>query len=125
VTTIRIIEDIGSFAEDKDAARQLRLTRIEPALAAGEEVTIDFKYVELTTQSFVHALISSVVRVQGGDVLQRMIFANCNEGVRRLIEIVVEYSQDVTTQDDLLADGVVPPPDANSAGNPDRDEGHE
>ena len=85
---------VGSFAENKDVARSLRLQEIEPALAAGDEVTVDFASVDLATQSFIHALVSAVIRSSGPDVLDRVTFANCTETVRRVIEIVVEYSQD-------------------------------
>jgi hypothetical protein len=92
--TLRVVEHAGSFAENKDVAREIRLTAIEPALAAGDEVALDFSGVELATQSFIHALISAVIRASGPDILDRIVFANCSPTVRRVVEIVVEYSQD-------------------------------
>jgi STAS-like domain of unknown function (DUF4325) len=94
VITVAIFPKAGSFAENKDAARSARIEEIEPALRRGEEVTIDFAGVDLATQSFIHALISAVIRSFGADVLGRIDFANCNPTVARLVEIVVEYSQD-------------------------------
>jgi hypothetical protein len=98
VKVVTVVDKVGSFAENKDAARRLRVEEIEPGLVAGDDVTLDFASVELATQSFVHALVSAVIRSFGSDVLDRMIFANCNETVKRVIEIVVEYSQDDTTK---------------------------
>jgi hypothetical protein len=94
---VAVATRVGSFAENKDAARDLRLEEIEPALRAGEDVTIDFAGVELATQSFVHALVSAVIRSFGPDILDRVLFANCSDTVKGVVEIVVEYSQDDVT----------------------------
>jgi hypothetical protein len=96
VRIVAIAERAGSFAENKDVARSIRVEELEPALASGEEVRLDFGGVELATQSFVHALISSVIRARGADVLDHIDFRDCSETVQGVIEIVVEYSQDDT-----------------------------
>ncbi|MFN8621171.1 MAG: STAS-like domain-containing protein [Chloroflexota bacterium] len=104
--TVAVAPIAGSFAENKDAARELRVAEIETALRDEDEVTIDFAGVELATQSFVHALISAVIRQFGPSVLDRILFVRCTEEVQRVIEIVVEYSQDDPTvdADDLAED---------------------
>lgn len=94
MTKVQVEEAAGSFAENKDAARKLRREVLAPALSSGNTVTVDFKGVELATQSFIHALISDVIRSVGPSVLDRVIFENCNEAIKGLIEIVVEYSQE-------------------------------
>jgi len=94
---VALAPKVGSFAENKDVAREIRVSDIEPALSRGGEVTLDFEGVELATQSFVHALVSAVIRSHGPDVLDRVLFTNCNQTVKRVIEIVVEYSQDDVT----------------------------
>jgi hypothetical protein len=91
---ISIRKSVGSFAEDKDKARELRISRIKPALEKGQEVVLDFSGVEGATQSFVHALISQLIREFGADVLDRLIFKNCNQTVQKIISIVVEYMQE-------------------------------
>ena len=91
---VTIVERTGAFAENKDAGRRIRLDEIDPLLDTGAEVSIDFAGVELATQSFVHALISALIRSRGAAVLDQLLFINCNETVQRVIEIVVEYSQD-------------------------------
>ena len=83
----------GSFAEDKDAARDLRINSITPALDEGLDVTIDFSAVDLATQSFVHALLSDLIRSRGSEVLDRLVFRGCNDTLRGLIGLVVDYSQ--------------------------------
>ncbi len=83
---------IGDFAEDKDAAATLREQQIRKALDAGEHVVLDFKGVRVATQSFVHALISDVLRSQGEAVLDHITFKNCTKAVKGIIETVVQYS---------------------------------
>ena len=91
---IRIASAVNGFAEDKDIARQLRQERILPAIKNQEEVIVDFKGVEGATQSFVHALISDLIRKEGAAVLDRIYFKNCNETIKKIISIVVDYMQE-------------------------------
>ena len=91
---IEIKEHAGPFAENKDIARELRLGEIVPALEKNEEVTLDFAGVDATTQSFIHALISDLIRKHGSDVLDRIEFKSCNDTVRKIITIVVDYMQE-------------------------------
>ena len=91
--TILLFKKVGNFAENKDAARDIRRDKIIPALESDKEVILDFKDVESTTQSFIHALISELIRKYSGNVLDRVLFKNCNETVRKIINIVVDYMQ--------------------------------
>lgn len=91
---IKIIRITGSFAENKDSARDIRLTKIVPALEKKEEIILNFEGVEGATQSFIHALISEVIREYGTEVLDKISFKNCNEKVRKIISMVVEYMQE-------------------------------
>jgi hypothetical protein len=81
-----------SIAEDKDAAREIRESKILPALEAGNSVRLDFGDVELATQSFIHALISVPIRRFGEDALARVEFVNCTDEVQQLILTVVQYT---------------------------------
>ena len=94
--TIVIFDKAGAFAENKDVARELRLTKILPALEKSEEVVLDFENVTAVTQSFIHALISDVIRKRGIDVLNEISFKNCNETVKKVIRIVTDYMQTAT-----------------------------
>lgn len=94
MTQIHILNIAGSFAENKDLAKEIRLNKIIPALDKEEEVVLDFKGVDGATQSFIHALISEVIRRYGAQVLDKISFKNCNETVRKIIGIVVEYMQE-------------------------------
>lgn len=91
---IKLLPLVGSFAENKDVARDIRLNKIIPALEKKQEVTLDFAGIDSTTQSFIHALISDLIRHYGGEVLEKMYFKNCNEIVQKIINIVVNYMQE-------------------------------
>lgn len=94
MTDIPIRARAGVFAENKDVARDLRVREIMPALERGEEVVLDFAGVDDATQSFIHALISDPMRVHGPEVLDRVSFRSCNDIVRKVIGIVVDYMQE-------------------------------
>ena len=98
--TITLAAFVGDFAEDKDQAASIRESSIRPALAAGKTVVVDFSGITLATQSFVHALISGVLRDQGDAALELLEFKGCVPGVKGIIETVVQYSLE-TTDDDL------------------------
>ena len=92
--TMMIVQHAGAFAENKDIARALRLEKIIPALDHHESVVLDFSDVDAATQSFIHALISDVLRQYGSDILEHIMFKSCNPTVRKIIEIVIEYTQE-------------------------------
>jgi hypothetical protein len=90
---VRLLDRSSEFAEDKDVAAEIRETDIKPSLIKGEKVRLDFRGIDGATQSFVHAMISELIRIQGAAILDRIEFKGCNPTVRSVIEIVVEYSQ--------------------------------
>jgi len=83
---------VGDFAEDKDWAAAFREQAIRKTLDVGNIIVLDFTGVSLTTQSFVHALISDILRTLGEDILKRMEFRGCAPSVKGIIETVVQYS---------------------------------
>ncbi len=91
---VRMVKKTGRFAENKDIARDVRVKELLPALRKGEKIIIDFKGVDAATQSFVHALISDVVRKFGTDAFEKITFKGCNENVQRMINIVADYMQE-------------------------------
>ena len=91
---IKILNKAGSFAENKDSARDIRINKIIPALEKNEEVILNFEGIEGTTQSFIHALISDIIRKYGVGALDKISFKNCNETVKKIISIVADYMQE-------------------------------
>ena len=92
ITKIRLTAGIGGFAEDKDYARELRRTKILPALDRGERIALNFALVKYATQSFVHALIGEALKKYGETVLDRVEFQHCTPQIQSVIELVVDYS---------------------------------
>lgn len=91
--TIKLQQIVGSFAENKDKAKDIRVQKINPELKKGNEIELDFDGVTSATQSFIHALISQLIRQYGPEVLDSVHFKNCNETVKKIIEIVTDYMQ--------------------------------
>lgn len=90
---INLFEKTGSFAEDKDVARNIRLNLINPSIIKKEEIILDFINIESITQSFMHALISEVIRKNGPEILDSIYFKNCNKNVKNIVNIVADYMQ--------------------------------
>ena len=91
---IKLADHVGTFAENKDLARDLRLNKIIPALEQGDEVILDFTNISSATQSFIHALISDLIRKFGIDILDHISFKACNETIKKIINIVINYMQE-------------------------------
>ncbi len=92
---IKLIEILkNSFAENKDLARDIRLNKIISALDNKQEVILDFEGIDSATQSFIHALISDLIRKYGVHVLDKLAFKNCDETIKKIIKIVVDYMQE-------------------------------
>lgn len=91
---IQLLPKVGGFAENKDKAKDIRLLEIIPALEKNDEVVLDFLGIESATQSFIHALISDLIRKRGVEVLDKISFKNCNENIKKIINIVVDYMQE-------------------------------
>ena len=91
---IKLIQHVGAFAENKDIARDIRLKELTAALDKDENIILDFENIEGATQSFVHALISDLMRKYGNEVLDKIQFKSCNNTVKGIISIVVDYMQE-------------------------------
>ena len=94
IETVYLYKLVGSFAEDKDRAREIRKNILWPRVKSGLKTKLDFAGVGDATQSFVHALLSELVRETQGEVLDLIYFKNCNETVKKIINIVVDYMQE-------------------------------
>ena len=90
--TITISPSAGDLAEDKDRARELRLSAVLPRLEKGDKVVLDFERAKYVTQSFVHALVGEPLKRYGAQVLDRIEFKNCSPQVRSVVAFVVDYS---------------------------------
>ncbi|MFA6475397.1 MAG: STAS-like domain-containing protein [Patescibacteria group bacterium] len=91
---IKLFTRVGEFAENKDIAADIRLNELIPALEKNQKIILDFEKVEGATQSFIHALISDLLRKYGNDVLDKIQFKACNNTVKSIISMVVDYMQE-------------------------------
>jgi hypothetical protein len=91
---IMILDYSGSFAENKDIARDIKNDLILPALQAGKKVILDFDGISGATQSFIHALISDLIRKYESEVFNMMVFKNCSMDVKSVINIVADYMEE-------------------------------
>jgi hypothetical protein len=94
MSEIKIYPLAGRFAENKDIARDIRVSQIIPSLEKSEPVILNFDQVDSVTQSFIHVLISDLFRSYGNEILDRMTFKSCNPTVQKIIGIVTDYMQE-------------------------------
>lgn len=99
---IKMFDIVGDFGEDKDAAANLRKAKIQPMVSKGKNITLDFSGVTLVTQSFIHALMSDVLRSRGEEALEYLDFKNCVDVVKGIISTVVQYSLETTADDTAI-----------------------
>jgi hypothetical protein len=76
----------GRMADMRSAAIPIR-NQAEAALAEGGDVVLDFAGIAVT-QSFVDELVGSLILRDGPEVLQRIVFKNCSDDTRAIIEFV-------------------------------------
>jgi|SRR6185369_8646421 hypothetical protein len=91
-TKIFLTGSSSGFAEDKEAAKELRVDKILPALERGDAVILDFGRVSYATQSYIHALIGEPLRRYQETALAKLEFKNCSPQLKSLVELVVDYS---------------------------------
>ncbi len=91
---IEIKKYCENFAENKDIAKEIREKQIKPFILSSSKPTIvlDFKDVDSSTQSFVHALISGLFQEYKEKALVYLEFKNCNKAIKSLITTVINYS---------------------------------
>ncbi|MDD5103938.1 MAG: STAS-like domain-containing protein [Candidatus Peribacteraceae bacterium] len=92
---IKMRDIVGTFASNKDIAKEIRTQTLIPLLEKeGEELIIDFEGVDGATQSFIHALISEPMRRVGtSKFFEKVTFKTCNEKIQAIIIIVGDYMQ--------------------------------
>ena len=91
---IKIFDYTKEFAENKNKAREIRIKKIINQLNNHNKVILNFDKINLTTQSFIHALISDLIRKYGTIVLEKIEFKKCNKQVKEVIKTVCEYMQE-------------------------------
>ena len=88
---IKLLPLVGQFAENKDLAKKIRTEQLIPLLEKKKKITLDFSGISATTQSFIHALLSDLIRKYDAELFDFVIFKGCSENVKQIINIVVDY----------------------------------
>ncbi len=91
---IKMNEKVNGYGENKDIAKSIRKTIILPALERSEDIVIDFEGITGVTQSFIHALLADPIRKYPDEIFDKIVFKNCNDMVRVIVETVEEYMQE-------------------------------
>ena len=91
---IRIKEYCENFAENKDIAKEIREKYIKKNIRSSNnpKIILDFKDVDSSTQSFVHALVSGLFQDHKEKALDYFEFKNCNKAIKSIITTVINYS---------------------------------
>ncbi|WP_295388249.1 STAS-like domain-containing protein [uncultured Thiodictyon sp.] len=76
----------GRLAAVRSAALPVR-EEAEGVLAQGREVVLDFAAIEVT-QSFIDELVGALILRHGPAILERVVFKNCSDDTRAIIEFV-------------------------------------
>lgn len=92
--TVKLKETVGSFGENKDLAKKIRLKTILPNIAKNNEVALDFSGMTGATQSFIHALIAEPIMKCRDQAFRNLFYQNTNPDIAEIISIVYRYLQE-------------------------------
>lgn len=92
IHVINISQVAGKFAENKDVAKELREQFLYKWVDSKSQIILNFKNVDSSTQSFIHAMISDILQKNGEEALEFFEFKNCNKALKSLISTVINYS---------------------------------
>ena len=92
-TAFAIFDEFGSFASNGDEASIFRFSNIEPALARGESVVMDFAGVTNMTSSFANGLVATLRLHFPAEFSTRVRFRNCCPAVRVLVSAAIDIGR--------------------------------
>lgn len=85
----------GGLATDKILAARLRDELLMPAVAAGGPIALDFRGVQLATQSFAHALLAKPLRLSlASRAGLRVTIVGASPQLRQVLRLVASYLRD-------------------------------
>lgn len=91
---IKLKKHVGAFGENKDLAREIRQSKILPAIERGDEVALDFAGMNGVTQSFIHALIAEPIIRYRDQAFTNLYYLDANDDISEIISIVYRYLQE-------------------------------
>lgn len=90
--TIKVKDICGHFAGNKDSAKDIREKYLKKWVKEDGIIVLDFRDIDSSTQSFVHAMLSQLFQIYGESMLDKFEFKNCNMAMKSLIVTVINYS---------------------------------
>lgn len=69
--------------------------KIEPYINVNKPIILDFNGVNLVTQGFMDEFIGVLIRSSGPSIIKNIKFKNCNEAIKGVIKLVVNYSSNM------------------------------
>ena len=97
-TVFNMHERFGSFLADGEAANAFRFTEVEPAVANGGYLVLDFNGVTNMTDSFGNALIGTLIKHHPELLSGGLEFKNCNPLMRTLVSMAIDVAHLLTRQ---------------------------
>jgi hypothetical protein len=85
-TELNIADELGTHLADVDRGIAFRRCRLEPTLATGSTLVLDFTGVRHSNDSFMNGLLTALFEAHGEQLLERVTFRGCNAIIRVLIE---------------------------------------
>jgi hypothetical protein len=92
-TVFKLSERFGVFLSDGASANVFRFTEVEPAIASGHTIVLDFEGVTNMTDSFGNALIGGLVQNHPELLKSGLEFKNCNPLMRTLVSLAIQVAQ--------------------------------
>ena len=92
--TVKMYNEAGKFAENKEIAKTIRTKLIIPNLENNNMIVFDFNHIEGCTQSFIHALLSKPIRDFRETAFNNLLYQNADQDVKKIISIVYRYMQE-------------------------------
>ena len=97
-TVFKMHERFGPFLADGETANAFRFTQVEPAVASGGHVVLDFEGVTNMTDSFGNALIGTLIQHHPELLQSGLEFKNCDPLMRSLVSMAIDVAHLLSRQ---------------------------
>jgi hypothetical protein len=84
----------GRFGADPENAARFRQEQLEPVLASGESVTLDFEGIAGINSSFANTLFANLVHRLSPAVMEHVRLENCRPGIQSLVQLATGIGND-------------------------------
>lgn len=88
----KLKERFGAFLSDGASANVFRFSEVEPAVASGSVVVLDFEGVTNMTDSFGNALIGGLIQNHPELLKSGLEFKNCDPLMRKLVSLAIDVA---------------------------------